>query len=490
MVLTPFGKKVIKSGAWVFITNILKQSFFLIRLIVLARLLAPGDFGLFGIALVTLAALDTFSQIGFREALIQKKEDTDSFLDTAWTVGVVRGFLLAGILFAMAPSISFFFKTPQAKSVLQAICLAIVFRGFINITALYFEKKLEFHKYSFYQMAGAIADVVVSVSAAIILRSVWALVFGRIARELVLCVASYVIDPYRPRFRFDLEKAKSLFGFGKWVMASSALIFLLNQGDDIFVGKLLGVAALGFYQMAYHISNMPATQITHVISQVTFPAYAKVQDNIERLRGAYLMTLRATAFLAFPIAGLMFILAGDFTRIFLSEKWMPMVPAMQVLCVYGAIRSINATVGPILHGVGKPEIQTRLSAVQLIVMVVLIYPLSVRWGIVGTSFAVVIPAVLALVMIVREIKHIIAGAYKDFAVRIFPPAIAVLVMLFVALAQRRMFAPINSIGGFIVTLVFLGSVYLAVVYAGYGKSRRAIMMRTRNIIGSFLNRKK
>ena len=176
---------------------------------------------------------------------------------------------------------------------------------------------------------------------------------------------------------------------------------MLTQGDDIFVGKLLGATALGFYQMAYRISNMPATEITHVISQVTFPAYSKLQDNIPKLREAYLKVLQLTAFLSFPIAGLIFILAPDFTKIFLGEKWMPMVPAMQILCIYGVLRSLAATGGPLILARGKPHIQTIFSSLELVIMGILIYHFTKKWGIAGTS----------LVMIARLGLMFIPGMY-------------------------------------------------------------------------------
>ena len=202
---------------------------------------------------------------------------------------------------------------------------------------------------------------------------------------------SYLIHPYRPHLSSDLGKAKKLFGFGKWILGSSILIFLITQGDDIFVGKLLGATALGFYQLAYRISNMPATEITHVISQVSFPAYSKLQDDLAKLREAYLRVLQVTTFLSFPIAGLIFVLAPDFTKILLGEKWMPMVPAMQVLAIFGAIRAFGATTGSIFQGVGRPSILTKLAAIQLLMMIAIIYPLTNEFGIFGTAIAILIP---------------------------------------------------------------------------------------------------
>ncbi len=387
------SQRTVRGGFWVFSLRIVQQLFGFTRLIILARILAPGDFGLMGIALLTMSTLETFSQTGFQAALIQKNKDIESYLDAAWTVLILRGLVLFGILYFAAPFAASFFDAPEAKPIIQVIGFSVLLQAFTNIGVIYFQKELEFNKEFIYQFAGTLADFIVAVSAVLILRNVWALVFGLLAGNAVRCFMSYLIHPYRPRLSRDLAKAKELFGYGKWILGSSILVFLITQGDDIFVGKLLGVAALGFYQMAYRISNMPATEITHVISQVTFPAYSKLQSDIPKLREAYLRVLQFTAFLSFPLAGLIFVLAPDFTMIFLGEKWMQMVPAMQVLVLWGVIRSIGVHHGSILQAVGKPDILTKLNIIKLAILVILIYPLSIKWGIVGASLSVLMSAI-------------------------------------------------------------------------------------------------
>jgi len=425
------SQKVVKGGFWVFFLRIVNRGFSLIRLIILARILSPSDFGLMGIALLTMSTLETFSQTGFQAALIQKKEDIESYLNSAWTVLILRGFALFIILYFIAPYAAIFFDAPEAKPIIQVIGFAILLRAFTNIGVIYFQKELEFRKQFIYQFSGTVADFIVAISAVLILRNVWALVLGLLAGNIVRYFVSYLIHPYRPRFKFNLEKIKALFGFGKWILGSSILIFLLTQGDDIFVGKLLGTTALGFYQLAYRISNMPATEITHVISQVTFPAYSKLQDNIPKLREAYLKVLQVTAFLSFPIAGLIFVLAPDFTKIFLGEKWMPMVPAMQVLAIWGTIRSVGV-VGTVAQALGKPKIATNVQFIQLILLAILLYPLSARWGILGTSLAVVSAAlvtrVISSIMVIRITK---CQARNFFKIIILPLTSTVIMVLFI-----------------------------------------------------------
>lgn len=422
-------QRAISGGFWVFLLRIVQQLFSLGRLFILARILSPTDFGLMGVALLTMATLETFSQTGFQTALIQKRENIEPYLDSAWTFLILRGFALFAILYLIAPYAAAFFGAPEAEPIIQVIGVSVLLQAFTNIGVLYFQKELEFNKQFVYQFVGTLADFIVAVSAVLILQNVWALAFGLIAGNAVRCVASYVVHPYRPHIALDIAKVKDLFGFGKWVFGSGVLVFLVTQGDDILVGKLVGVTALAFYQMAYQISNMPATEVTHVISQVMFPVYSKLQQNRSRLKDAYLQTLKLTAFVSFFVTGVIFALAPDFTLLFLGEKWMPMVPAIQVLVFAGLIRSIAATAGSIFIAVGKPEIDTRLQIIRLLVLVICIFPFIAMWGIVGASFAVLLSIFISNIGFCIGALKITQCRVMDFVKAIVLPATGVILII-------------------------------------------------------------
>ena len=458
------SQRTVRGGFWVFSLRIVQQLFGLARLLILARILAPSDFGLMGIALLAMSTLETFSQTGFQAALIQKKENIESYLDAAWTVLILRGLLLFGILYFAAPFVASFFDTPEAKPIIQVIGFSLLFQAFTNIGVIYFQKELEFNKEFIYQFAGTLSDFIVAVSAVLILRNVWALVFGMLAGNAVRCFMSYLIHPYRPRLSRDLKKAKELFGFGKWILGSSILVFLLTQGDDIFVGKLLGAVALGFYQMAYRISNLPATELSHLIAKVMFPTYSKLH-NIQKLRASYLTVLQLTTFLSIPIAGLFFVLAPDFTKIFLGVKWMPMVPAMQVLAFYGALRAIGATTGVVFLAVGQPEIRTKIQSAQLVLLAVLIYPFTMCWGILGTSLAVTTYALIFnFVAVCKVLKIVKSGFGKPAKITILPLAGALIMICAIWGIKTYIFE--NNIDAISLSLLIIISlfVYLTVSY--------------------------
>ena len=185
--------------------------------------------------------------------------------------------------------------------------------------------------------------------------------------------------------------------------------------------------------MAYVLSNSPTTEISHVISQVTFPAYSKMQHDLSRLKEAYLKVLQLTSFIAIPLAGGIFILAPEFTEIFLGPKWMPMVPAFQVLSLAGLVRSVAATTGAIFHGIGKPRIDTFWQIIRLSILAATIYPLSTYWGILGTSIAVLLSISLATVGFSYQVIKITNCGKLNFLKLVILPFLNTTIMLSILL---------------------------------------------------------
>lgn len=480
--------KVLKGGAWVFSLRILQEGLRLIRLVILARLLAPSDFGIFAIALLTMSALETFSQTGFNPALVQKKENIEEYLDTVWTVSVIRGVVLFIILYISAPYVAVFFDSPDSYLVIQAIGIAILFQGLANTRLVCLEKKLEYKKLFISHFINILVDFIVVVVAAFILKNVWALVIGMIAGNLMGLMVGYLVYPYKPHFRLDIGRVRGLFSYGKWVLASSVLLFLITQGDDAFVGKYLGITSLGLYQIAYRISNLPTTEISHVISRVTFPAYSRMQDNLSRLRESYLRVLQFTAFLSFPMAGLIFVLASDFTKMFLGEKWMPMVPAMQVLALFGVIRSLGATTGPVFLSIGKPNIVAKIQFAILMLLCIMIYPLSVNWSITGTSLAVLLsgllPNLFAFVMIARKIECKIYQLVKIIAFSLINTALFMILLFLLKSCLMSL-----GIMGFILCVMLALMFYIGISYLLDQRFNCGLLDNIKMLIGSRRNPK-
>jgi O-antigen/teichoic acid export membrane protein len=418
----PLRTKVLKGGFWLLTSRAVSRVFGLIRIIILARILAPEDFGIIGVAMMSIAILATFSQTGFEAALVQKKNNIASYLDSAWTISAARGCLLFLILFFSAPVIGAFFQLPQALAVIRTLSVNTLFSGFRSIKLVILKRELAFGKQFLYEFVAMAVDIIVSVAMALYLRNYWALVWGGLAANFTRLVMSYLLCPYSPRIRFDRHQLRELFGFGRWVLFSNLLVFAITQGDDLFVAKFLGVTALGMYQLAFMISNLPATEISHVISHVTFPAYAQLQDDRNRLREAYLKVLRLTALLSLPLAAGIYILAEESIALILGTKWLPAVPAVEVLVFAGCIRSIAATTGPVFRAVGQPKIDTFWQVIRFTVLIGLIYPFTQLWGIAGAAASVLLSISISTIGFSAMTARVIDCRYRQLVGTIAVPA--------------------------------------------------------------------
>jgi O-antigen/teichoic acid export membrane protein len=362
----------------------------LARLVVLARLLSPEDFGLFGIVILAILALETCSQTGFTAALIQRREGVDRYLDVAWTVEAARGLILAVILFAAAPLVSLFFGEPRATALLRLMCISTALRGFTNIGVVYFRKELQFHRQVLYETLGGMAELIAGVVLAFVLRSVWALVYAGIAGSGARCLLSYALHPYRPRLHWDRAYARELFGFGKWMLGTSLVCFLALHGDDVFLGKMMGAEALGLYQLACLVAYAPATWITHVTSGIMMPAYAKVQDDPERLGRGFLQILAAVLSLGLPLTVFIVGAAPSIIGGLFGAKWAVAAGPMQILALAGLVRAVAATGGPLFVATGRPHRDFWMNLCRVGLIACTIYPFTRLWGISGTAASVLL----------------------------------------------------------------------------------------------------
>jgi lipopolysaccharide exporter len=458
-------RRVVKGGAWVFGFSVAQEILAMARLVILARLLSPKDFGLAGIAVLILGALDTFSYTGFDSALIQKKEDTRAYLDSAWTLGAIRGVVVFAILIVIAPYGAAFFKTPEATSLIRVVGLSLLARSLTSIGSVYFRKELEFDKQFVWQFAGRLTDFIVAIIAAFALRNAWALALAFTAGETAKAIASYVLHPYRPRLRLEWAKIRELFGFGKWLLGLGIIAFLLTQGDNALIGRVVGATALGFYALARRISNVPSTEIAHVISVVTFPAYSKIQDNLAKLRGAYLMVVQLTALAAVPVSGAILVLAPDIITIFFGAKWLPAAVAVRVLAVWGGFGAIAATAEPALVAVGRPRKLAKYQFVQAVILAALIYPLTLRWGIAGAAGAVALASVVPYCLALRKAASVTTcGAACLLRATLPAVGAAGVAAMAVAAGRHWMILKTASPSGFGLAVAAFAALYVGLVY--------------------------
>lgn len=458
--------RTVTGGVWVTINNLADRILQLATVLVLAQLVGPAAFGLFGIALLMQSALKRLTKLGLDSALIQhRQENVDTYLDTVWTVELARGLILGATLYLSAPLVSSLFGEPRIVDILRVFALLPILDGVQNPGVVYLVKDLEFHKDVAYKFSSRIVYVLVGLWVGYATRSVWALVFAMLAGRVVSLFASYLIHSYRPRPRFDRAVASELFGYGKWIFGSEGLSFLINEGDDAFVGWALGPAALGVYQLSYRLSNAPTTEITHPIQRVLFPAYSKVQDDVTALRQGYFTTVRIITLCSFPASVGITLIAPVFVPAVLGPAWIDMIVPMQLFGAYAALRSFRSATVPLFRAIDRPDYDTKIRVLKLALIVPFIYPASQAFGVSGVALVVLghalVVAPIASYVAVRSVE----GSMMTFAQILSYSALGSAVMGMVVYALRERIGGLPLVGELLV-LILAGAIVYAIVILG------------------------
>jgi O-antigen/teichoic acid export membrane protein len=418
----------------------------------------PEDLGIFGIAAVSLAAMETFSQVGLQSAIIQKKGNGRSYLDVAWTFFLVRGIVLFFLAYLLAPCIASFFNSPEALSVIRILSLLAFITGVANPGIILLQKEMQFNQQVRYEMAGNLIEFALTISLTVILGSVWGLVYGAVGGGIIKVIVSYLVHPYRPQFSLKIGEVCELLSFGKWIGATGAMVFVITQGDDIFVGKVLGIAALGMYQVAYRIGNLHASEITRTISYVTLPAYCKLQDDISRLSQGFVRVLQMTLLLVNPLVISILMLAEPITLVLLGEKWKAIVLPLKILCIAAVFRSVSGSMGPVFLALKKAHVTTEGQTLRLGILVMSIYPLTLNFGMIGTCISVLLCNMSSFIffslMLYKNLKPQLSFPVREFAL----PGCSVLAMAGVILCIQMQFS-LNSSVGIVITLITALGVY-------------------------------
>jgi lipopolysaccharide exporter len=456
------SQQIARGGVWVFASYGIQQALSMARSIVLARLLTPADFGIMGMASLSLALLTVFTETGIWSALIQRSDLDQPTLNTAWVISAVRGTILGLVTLGAAPWVGGFFGEPLLVPMLRVMALSFVLSGFNSLGLVLLQKDLDFRTLAAFHLATSAVNVMAATVAAFLLHSVWALVIGSLAGALMALFLSYLVHPFRPQLRFDRGRAREVLSFGKFLTASSIVNYVLTQGDDAYVGKVLGGEALGLYEVAYRLSNLPATSISHVLNQVTLPAYSAMQHDLEQLRATYLRILKLTALAVFPMAAGLFGLAPLITIVLYGERWLSMVPALQILCLFGLECAIGSASGPVFIALAKPDVGLKVSLVKLATMVVCLAPLTSRYGIAGTSLAVTCSAIAVQAVVVPVVAHLLRMPWSTVVGLLVKPLMGSLLMLLALWLVQRLMVVRHSLLALTFSVAFG-----AIVYTGF-----------------------
>ncbi|MBQ8114390.1 MAG: lipopolysaccharide biosynthesis protein [Kiritimatiellae bacterium] len=334
--------KVAKGVFWVLLEKFGIQAAHFVVTLVLARLLTPDDYGTVALLSVFIAVSNILIDAGFGNALIQKKNATQTDFNTVFYISVTTAVVLYTGLFFSAPFIARFYKLPELTTMLRVLAVTIVFFSINGVQNAELARKMLF-KLSFrISWVRVCVMYATGVSMAYAGFGPWALVWSQVAGGLAGMLARQLVIRWRPTMTFSWASARSLFSFG-WKMTLGGVISkLYGNLYAAVVGKCFTKADLSFVNKGNHVAGILMNSIDQTIGRVSFPALAKMQGDPERLRGAMRRMIRSSTFLVFPLMAVLAVVAAPAVSILFGEKWLPAAPYLRIACFTYAVKPFSS----------------------------------------------------------------------------------------------------------------------------------------------------
>ena len=368
------------------------NTIFLVRVLVLARILSPDAFGLLAIALVPIGILLQASELGMVPALVQARAPERRHYDVAWTIGLGRGLFTTAVVLALAPWIAELAGEPRAAAITRVLALHPLLLASSSIRLADLQRELDFRPLAIVHLTEATANTVVAIALAPHV-GVWALIGGMLAGSLGRLVTSYAVAPHVPRLRFEREAARALIRFGRWIFVAALLGTVGDALLRLLISRHIGAAELGIYYLATRLTFLLGGTIVDVGSSVAFPIYARLQQERDEAVRVFRAVLSTTLALIVPAFALLIALAPALVANVLGVHWQGTESVLRVLagvCILSLFGDITA---PIWNGMGQPWRNALIESLQATVLLVGVWLLIARLGAVGAA-AAWIPATL------------------------------------------------------------------------------------------------
>jgi O-antigen/teichoic acid export membrane protein len=391
-----YKKDALRGVTWMGALRTATRGMSFVRTAIIARLLNPSQFGLFAIATLVLTLVETITETGINSFLVQEKQHIKYYINSAWIVSIARGVLITAVIIITAPLIASFFNSPDAYRLILLVSIVPFVRGFINPAIIIFTKELDFHKEFYYRSSIFFVESVISIILVLIYKSPEGLVWGLIGGAIHEVIVSQAFVRIRPAFIYHTELIKKIISRGKWLTAAGIFDYLFYNGDNIVVGRLLGNAALGIYDMTYRISLLPITEVAQVVSTVTFPVFTRFSDDKNRLKKAYSKVTLTIMAITIPVGLIIFFFPKEIILLILGDKWITAAPVLRILTVFGVIRSITNPSGAVFLSVKKQEYITIITFIGAVTLLIVIVPFVSYFGLIGAGLSAVVASLVQI----------------------------------------------------------------------------------------------
>jgi O-antigen/teichoic acid export membrane protein len=378
--------RTVRNIGWTATSKLAQMLMSILISAILARLLIPSDFGLIAMVLVFSNFAAIFAGFGLTSAIVQKQEISDETLSSTFWINVGLGALLTVALAGSAPLIAAFYSQPRLTPVVVFMSTTFFITSFCNVSYALLMKRMNFK-------ALAIIDIcVIAISGPIAIflafsgYGVWSLAWYTVLSSVFMAVFTLIYARWVPHFLLRLQHVKGLLGYGANLTGSVFVNYFAQNMDNLLVGRFLGSAALGFYNLAFNLLVLPMNAISDVVGRVMFPALSTIQHDKQLVRNAYVKANRYIGAITFPLMAWVLVTAPQLIRVIYGPKWVSAIPLIQIFALAGLELSIGTNVWWIFTSQGRTDQQFKLSIFTTVVIVIS-FLVGLRGGVEGVVIA-------------------------------------------------------------------------------------------------------
>ena len=362
-------QKTVSGLIWSFVDTLASQGISFIISIILARLLSPSEFGLIGMITIFIAISQSFINSGFSNALIRKKDATNTDYSTVFYFNLVVGTLFYLILFLSAPAISRFFNEPQLISIVRVISIGLIISSLTIIQRTILTKRVDFKLQARISVIASSVSGIVAVVMAYKGFGVWALVSQTLINQALVSIFLWLWNRWRPILIFSKKSFNELFGFGSKLLVSGLIDTAYKNIYYLIIGKFFSPQELGYYTRAEGFKNLPSQNLNSIISRVTYPILSDIQDDIPRLKSSYKKLISSVMFITFTLMIGMAAVAEPMIHTLIGEKWEPSIIYLQMLSIVGMFYPLHALNLNMLQVQGRSDLFLRLEIIKKLIAI-------------------------------------------------------------------------------------------------------------------------
>jgi len=402
---------------------------------ILARLLAPSDFGLIAMVTVFSNFVAVFSGFGLASAIVQEREISDEALSSTFWISVGLGALLTIALAASAPLIAAFYSEPRLTPLVVFISTAFFIASFGNVQSALLQKSMNFKALAIIGICALAISGPISIFLAFSGYGVWSLAWNTVLSTFITVILTWIYSRWVPHFLLGLQRVKGLMGFGANLTGYSFVDYFARNLDNLLIGRFLGPANLGFYNLAYNLLLFPLMNVSDVIGRVMFPALSIIQHYKQVVREAYITANRYIGAVSFPLMIWVIVTAPQLIRVLYGPKWISAIPLVQILALTAAAQSISVTIGWILLSQGRTDVLLKLGIFSTSIFGIS-FAVGLRWGVLGVAIAYTIATYFVVYPCFAITFRLIDLTVKDFLAKLWSIILATLILGIIAFLLR------------------------------------------------------